>query len=433
MEGIVLSIIGLAILLLLSAFFSSSETALTSFRRTRIRHLADEGNTNARILQSLIEQPSKFLATLLFGNTVVNVAIAVLAGTIALKYFPPQYAEIAATIIVSVIILIFGEIGPKSAAAERSEGYSLAIARPINWLTKALYPVIHIFINITNIFVKPIGGGKRKEGPFLTADEIKTILSVGEEQGVIEEEEREMIHSIFEFGETVVREIMVSRMDMVCLSIQSKIDDALDIMLKHGFSRVPLFEDNLDNIVGILYAKDILKQLKDPPERRSRAGKNGKATLKKLARPPHFVPETKKVDGLLKEMQKNKIHMAIVVDEYGGTAGLVTIEDIIEEIVGEIFDEYDTERIMFEELEPNKFRVDAVLPLGEFSEKIDVELGGEDWDTVGGFVYGQIGRIPKPGEKITYQNLTFIIEKIHKQRITKMRVEKVDKGQTLIS
>lgn len=413
----ILDFIFLVFLILLSAFFSSSETALTSFRRTRVKHLAEEGNANAQLIQNLIEQPSRFLSTILFGNTLVNVAIAILTGRIFSFFVSAKYSEIAATAAATIVLLVFGEIGPKSVAAERPESFSLIVARPISWLSKALYPVVNIFIHIAEtFFVRATREGRRRPSPFFSADEIKTILSLSEEQGVIEEDERDMLHSIFEFGETVVREIMVPRTDMICLNAEATIDEALDTTLKYGFSRIPIFEENLDNVVGILYAKDILKKMKE---------KNGKIVPIKLARPPHFVPETKKVDDLLREMQKNKIHMAIVVDEYGGTAGLVTIEDIIEEIVGEIFDEYDTEKIMIEPIDENSYMVDASLPLDELNDLLeDVTLEGDNWDTVGGFVYSQIGKIPKPGEKVSYENVDFIVEKVLKQRITKIKIVK---------
>lgn len=413
-EALILNIILLFVLVFIGAIFSGAETALTSFRHTRIRHLADEGNRSAQILQNLIEKPSRFLATILFSNTLVNTAASVLAGYIAISILPPSLAPIAATVFMTAILLVFSEIGPKSTVIERPESFGLFIAKPINSLTNLLYPLVHIFIVIANTFVKPFGGGRR--GPFMTADEIKTILAVSEEQGVIEEDEKEMLHSIFEFGETLVREVMTPRTDMVCLNVNDNLDDALNIILNQGFSRIPIYEETLDNILGILYAKDLLKKLKN--------GNGGPIELRKLARPAFFVPETKKVDELLRELQKRKIHMAIVLDEYGGTAGLVTIEDVLEEIVGEIFDEYDTERVMIEEIKKDVFRVDGRASLDELGELLGLTFEGEDWDSVGGLVYGLAGRVPTPGQKVTYKNIDFIVEKLQKHRIIKIKVVK---------
>lgn len=412
----ILNLILLFVLVFIGAIFSGAETALTSFRHTRIRHLADEGNRSAQILQDLIERPSRFLATILFSNTLVNTSASVLAGYIAISILPPQLAAIVASIFMTVILLVFSEIGPKSTVVERPESFGLFIARPINWLTNLLYPLVHIFIVIANTFVRPLGGGRKSQGPFMTADEIKTILAVSEEQGVIEEDEKEMLHSIFEFGETLVREVMTPRTDMVCLNVNDSIDDALNIILDQGYSRIPLYEETLDNIPGILYAKDLLKQL--------RGGNGGAVELIKLARPAYFVPETKKVNELLRELQKRKTHMAIVLDEYGGTAGLVTIEDVLEEIVGEIFDEYDTERVMIEEIRDDVFRVDGRASLDELGELLRITFEGEDWDSVGGLVYGLAGRIPTPGQKVTYKNIDFIVEKLQKHRIIKVKVIK---------
>lgn len=415
-EALILNLILLFVLVFIGAIFSGAETALTSFRHTRIRHLADEGNRSAQILQALIERPSRFLATILFSNTLVNTSASVLAGYIAISILPAQLAAIIASIFMTVILLVFSEIGPKSTVVERPESFGLFIARPINWLTNLLYPLVHIFIVIANTFVRPLGGGRKSQGPFMTADEIKTILAVSEEQGVIEEDEKEMLHSIFEFGETLVREVMTPRTDMVCLNVNDSIDDALNIILDQGYSRIPLYEETLDNIPGILYAKDLLKQLR---------GGNGEAVeLIKLARPAYFVPETKKVNELLRELQKRKTHMAIVLDEYGGTAGLVTIEDVLEEIVGEIFDEYDTERVMIEEIRDDVFRVDGRASLDELGELLRITFEGEDWDSVGGLVYGLAGRIPTPGQKVTYKNIDFIVEKLQKHRIIKVKVIK---------
>lgn len=412
--GILAKWIVLAILLVLSAFSSGSETALTSVSRVKIKHLVEEKVPSAIRLEKLLEQPSKFLSTILLVNNLVNIAAASLATMLAARYFE-HYVVAISTGIMTFIILVYGEIIPKSFAAQNAEKIALRVARPISILQTLFYPIVHAFILIANLFIRLLGGKTMKEGPFLTEEEIKTIVSVGEEEGVIEAEEKRMIHSIFEFGDTIVREVMVPRIDMICVESSYPVKRALQLIAEEGHSRLPVFEGNIDNVVGILYARDLLVRLS-----RGKADK----PLKELVRPAYFIPETKKVNDLMRELQKVRQHMAIVVDEYGQTAGLVTMEDLLEEIVGEIYDEYDLEEPPIEAIGKDRIRVDARVALDKVEEELGLKLPESEADTIGGFVYSLIGKIPAEGEKVVHDNLTFTVEKVEGRRISKILITK---------
>jgi gliding motility-associated protein GldE len=406
--------LGLFFLVLVSAFSSASETALTSISRIKVKHLAEEEVVAAKYLEELLEHPNRFLATILFINNLVNIGAASLATVLAANYFR-HFAAGIATGITTIIILIYGEITPKSFAVQNAERIALLVAKPIRIACRVLFPVVRIFISISNFFIKILGGKTLKEGPFITEEEIKTIVSVGEEEGVIEEEEREMIHSIFEFGDTITREVMVPRTDMVCVEGNMSLQEVLGLIMLEGHSRIPVYEESVDNILGIVYAKDLLSYLNE--------GKFN-VSLKDLMRQAYFIPETKKVSDLLRELRKKKIHIAIVVDEYGGTAGLVTIEDLLEEIVGEIFDEYDLEETMIETIDENTVLVDARVGIDEINELLAVSLPDCECDTIGGFVFNLFGKVPIEGEKIKFEQLNFTIQKIGGRRIQKILISK---------
>ena len=419
-----ISIIGFLILLVLSAFSSATETALTSVNRIRVKHLVEEKTKGAEILQQLLEQPSRYLAAILILNNVVNIGAASLATMLVVQYFEYLHLTLStgyiagiSTGIVTFLVLVYGEISPKTYAAQNAEKLALLVAKPTSILVTALFPVARLFIFIANLFGKLFGGKTTPEGPFLTEDELKTMVKMGEEEGVIEEDEKEMIHSIFEFGDTIVKEVMVPRMDMACVEDTATAKDVLAIITEEGFSRVPVFEESVDNIVGIVYAKDLLK-LNKTKEKMN-------VSVKKLMHPAYYIPETKKVNELLRELQKKRQHMTIVLDEYGGTAGLVTIEDLLEEIVGEIFDEYDLEEVLIEKVDENNVRVDARADLDEINEFLEINLPEEyEYETIGGFVYNLAGKVPAAGEKVEYENLVFTVETLLGRRISKILITK---------
>jgi putative hemolysin len=315
--------------------------------------------------------------------------------------------------VMSLLVFILVAMVPRMLALQRSEGIALVAARPIYRIGRLFKPLGRLFVFVANVPMAILPGRALKDGPFRPPEDVRN--ADGEEDDD-EEEERELIHSVFEFGDTVVREVMVPRTDMVVVKNDATLDEALDTIVKAGYSRIPIYEGDLDNIVAVLYAKDLLKRT---------VALAPKESVGKVGRKPLFVPEQKKVADLLREMQQQRIHMAIVVDEYGGTAGLVTIEDLIEEIVGEIVDEYDQEEPLVEPLDENRIRVSARLPIDEVNELLDVELPHEEWDTVGGLVFGLVGRVPSVGETVSYDSVEFTTERVTGRRIQKVLITKL--------
>lgn len=401
-------------LLMLSAFFAATETALMSVNRIKIKHKADNGSRKAIALENLLSQPTRYLATILLLNNLVNVAAAAIATILVARIFQHWVATIS-TGVVTFLILVFGEITPKTLAIQNAERFSLLIARPISFLSTILYPIARFFVAIANVVTRIFGVKAMKEGPFITEEEIKTLVSVGEEEGVIEEDEKRLIDSIFEFSDTVVKEVMIPRMDMICVEDCDEIKAVLKIVREVGHSRIPVFHETVDNVIGIVYTKDILINIAE--------GKPD-ILLKDLTRDAYYIPESKNIGELLRELQQKRQHMAIVVDEYGGTAGLITMEDILEEIVGEIFDEYDLKEELIEKIDSSTYRVDARVNIEEINKVMGIALPEKEVETIGGFVYNLVGKIPNRGEKVDFENLVFKVESIARRRISKIIVTK---------
>ena len=405
-----LELASLVILLLLSAFFSSSETAFLSCRKIRIRHLMEEGNKKAGLIHKMMEEPDKLVAAIVIGNNIVNVAASAIATSLAIGIFGNEGIGIAIGVMTFLILLV-GEITPKGVAVKNAERLSLAFAKPLYYLTKVLSPVATVLTAITKGVLRLLGGTLDRS-PFLSEEEFKTLLTVAEEEGSLEESERERLYNVFEFSDTVAKEVMTPRTDMVCLDIQASLDEARDIAVKTGYSRIPVYEENVDHITGILYAKDLLQHADNTYK------------LQDILREPYFIPETKKVDELLQEMQKSKIHLAIVVDEYGGTAGIVTIEDLVEEIVGEIFDEYDVTRIPIRILDEHTVLINGMVPIDEVNDLLGITIPEDGFETIGGFMLDQFGRIPSEGEKISFNGVDFIVSKTDGVRIMNVKARK---------
>lgn len=428
--GVPGSIILILALMFLNGFFAMAEMALVSVRRTRIKQLVEEGVARALTVQKLLEDPTRFLATVQIGVTLIgffaSAAGAVtlarpLAGQLSRTGIPliadnaMGIAVVLVTLVIAYISLVIGEISPKSLALQYAERIALVTSGPIMFLSYVVSPIVRLMTWTSNILVRPFGGTASFSPPILTEEELKMLVEAGEEEGVLEEEEKEMIHSIFEFTDTVVRKVMVPRIDMDAIEVNSTVDELMEVITNAGHSRIPIYEETIDNIVGIVHAKDLLRALHE----------NGhKVTVKELMHPPYVIPENKMVDELLSEFKKSKIQMAIVVDEYGGTAGLVTIEDLLEEIVGDIMDEYDVEEPKIEILDENTCVVDARVPIDEVNEQMDLALPEEEFDTIGGFVFGLLGREAHEGEVITYDNADLVVEKTDGRRIQKVKVIK---------
>ncbi len=406
-----LSLALVVLLLLLAAGLALAETAIARVNRVKALHLDQERSTKASAaLLKIVEDPAPYMNVVLLLTLVCHVTGTALATSVALSRFGDGGEAIAASAM-TFVIFVFAEVVPKTYSVQRTDRAALGMSRPILFLGRALRPLGNILIWFSNVALVILPGKRMPKGPFVTEDEIRHMVDVAEEEEEIEEEERELIHSIFEFGDTVVREVMVPRPDMVCLKGGATFDEALSVIIEAGYSRIPLYESDTDNIIGVLYAKDLMKRMHE--------GRNG-GSASQLGRAPTFVPETKKVADLLREMQEQHVHMAIVVDEYGGTAGLVTIEDLIEEIVGEIVDEYDQEEPLIEPIDDDTIRVDAKMPIDEVNDLLDVELPHEEWDTVGGLVFALTGRVPAAGEKVRFDGLEFTTERVAGRRVQKV-------------
>lgn len=401
----------LIILLMGSAFFSASETALMSLSKLRLKHMVEEKRKGALNIERLLENPQKMLVAILVGNNVVNIWGSAIATALAIKLYSDGGIGIA-TAVMTIVILIFGEITPKTLAVYHSEGISLKVAPIIGMLVKILSPVVYIMTKITNFVVRLSGGSPSDKKPFITEDELKTIVDVSSKEGLLENEEKEMIYNIFEFGDLRIKDIMVQRQDISSVSVDSNYDEVIEEFKKEKFSRLPVYEENIDNIVGIVYLKDfiLLDQSKEDFD------------LRKIMRQPNETFEFMKIADIYKDFQLNRVHMAVVLDEYGGVAGIVTMEDIVESIMGDIQDEYDEEEEDIQVIKEDEYLVLGETKLDDLNSMIGTNLESEDFDSVGGFVIGLIGRLPKKGEVVEYQGIKFIIESIDKNRIEKIRI-----------
>jgi CBS domain containing-hemolysin-like protein len=402
------------ILLLLAAFAALAETAIARITRVTAHHLEREGKGRARRLLAIVQDPPEARAAVLLVKLTAQVAATALATYVALRELDDLAAVIAAGVM-TLVIFTFAELVPRTFTVQRTQQTALAVSRPIFFVARLLKPISKVLILLANATMVLLPGKGLPKGPFVTEDEIKRMVDVAEEEAEIEQEERELIHSVFEFGDTVVREVMVPRPDMVAIRADATWDEALKVITDAGFSRIPIYEGDTDNIVGVLYAKDLLRRMHEAKR---------EAKVRDLGRAPVFVPEQKKVAELLREMQDQHVHISIVVDEYGGTAGLVTIEDLIEEIVGEIVDEYDREEPLVEPINDDTIRVDAKMPIDEVNELLTVDLPHEEWDTVGGLVFGLTGRVPQPGEEVQFDSLRFRTERVSGRRIQKVVITK---------
>lgn len=424
----------LLILLLIgaNAFFAASEMAIVSVRQARLKPLIDEGNKSAILVSKFLEEPSKLLATIQIGITFAGfLASAIGAQTLSksLAEFLKNlnipiingYAGVISTIVVTAIIgfftLVLGELVPKRMALEKSEKIALAVAKPIRILFGISAPVVKTLTYATNLVARILGGTNSVENSQITEEEIRLMINVGEEKGIFQETETDMINSIFEFDDTVAKEVMTPRTDIVAVSVDTSIDEILEIIIEENFSRIPVYEDSTDNIIGILYIKDLFALIRKNTE--------WKISLKDIVRPVYFVPEYKKIDELFKEMQKSKTHIAIVIDEYGGTAGLITIEDLLEEIVGNIFDEYDDVILDYEKIDENTYIVSGMLSVSDINDIMDTALPEEEFDTISGIVLSLSGKMPDVGDEVQFGTTSLRIEEVDDKRISRIKIQKL--------
>lgn len=403
----------------LSAIFSGSEVAILSVNRMRLLELSEEGNRAANILLNILERPSKVVSTLLVANVTANVVMVVLWANIIIVLSPyygfDSWVLVAGGFLLTTFLILFCEILPKNLFHQNPEHHALKRAAFLRFTIVVSAPVVWLAYNMSKLLLKVVGITLSSSAAPITEEEIIDLIETGEEEGVIQEYEREMIHSIFEFGDLRVRDVMIPRVDMNALKHTSKLSDALKMVVETGNSRIPVYGKNRDDIVGLIYAKDLLDKLVD---------KNvDELPLKDIVQEVEFVPEEMVVSKLFNNMKSKKNHFAIVVDEYGGTAGLVTIEDILEEIVGEIEDEFDLDDPVSQE-EEGVWIVEGKLNLHDLSDLVEVEFPENGADTVGGLIYLKLGRIPDEGNQIEMSGLIFKIQKVENQRIAEIEIRK---------
>ena len=409
---ILIQIIVLVILLIGSSFFSASETALMSLSKIRIRHMQDEGIKGAKLVASLIDDPNKLLTSILIGNNVVNIAATSISTSLFIALIGPQGVAVA-TFIMTILVLLFGEITPKTIAANSSEKVSILVSKPIKVIIFLLTPIVWVFNLITSVIFKILGVDNKNNQPYITEEELKTMLNVSHEEGVLEIEERQIINNVFQFGDMQAKEAMVQRLDMVVINIEDSYDEIIDMFKNEKLSRMPVYNESIDDIIGILNIKDVIfltdEEIKN-------------FDINKYIREPFFTYEFKKITQLLEEMKIEKTQMAIVVDEYGGTSGLITIEDLVEVIVGDIEDEYDEEDEEIIVIKEDEYVVEGSTKITDVNELIGVNLESEEFDSIGGFIIGHLKRLPEENEIIKVDNIEFRIESLDKNRIKKIRI-----------
>ena len=409
----VLQAVILIALLALSAFFAGSETALMSLNRIRLKHLVDKKVPNASIIYSFLDNPGRLLSTLLIGNNVVNIVSSSLATVLFISLLGTTYGVPTAMAVVTVMVLIFGEITPKTLASHSSERWALRVARPIASLMVLLSPLNSVITVLTNLVIRLSGTSTNRKN-LVTEEEIRTVIQVGQTEGVIKLNERKMLTSVLGFNDTLVREIMVPRIDVFALPQMTKVESATREAVVKLHSRIPVYSDTIDNIVGIIHVKDLLAALLDEPT----------TVIGEIMRPVMFAPETRPIGHLLEQMQNQRVSLAVILDEFGATSGLATIEDIVEEIVGEIEDEYDYDDPAMETLDERETMLDGTCSVSDVNEQLAISLPEELAATIGGYMFFCLGHIPKVGESVNHQDWVLIVEQMEGRRVSKVRVHK---------
>jgi len=425
-------ILFLMTLIIMNAFFAASEIALISLNDNKLKVMAEQGNKKARQLKNLLDEPSRFLATIQIGITLAGfLASAFASDTFADKVaaminstgipVPETWLKtismILITITLSYFTLVWGELVPKRLAMKKAEPISMFAVGPLNVLSAITSPFVKLLTQSTNFFVRLFGVDPNEEDERVTEEEIRLMVDVGEEKGTIQEFEKLMINNVFEFNNKTVASIMTHRTEIGALSVKAGLDEVTSFINTEKYSRIPVYEDNIDHIIGVLYSKDLIQVLIHDADRENFA-------LRNIIRQPYFVPASKRTDELFRDLQRNNIHIAIIIDEYGGTAGIVTIEDLIEEIVGNIFDEYDEEDTDFNKLDENTFIINGSTSLDAVEDYLDVKLPTEEYETLSGFLIGQLGRIPGKDDSPTleFNGLVFQVEAIEEKRVARAKV-----------
>jgi putative hemolysin len=434
-----LAISFIIVLIVVSGFFAASEFALISVRRSRLRQLAKSGNPAAKRVQKLLEEPERFLGTVQIGVTLMGTLASAIGGVLAVKHVKPFFLSIEVGIIqkaaeplavvlvvglITYVTIVIGELVPKTLAIKHAEKIAFFTSTPITVFSKLLFLVLRVLVVSSKTVLKLFKLDRVQESGFISEDEVKYLIREGRKRGVFEPSEEDLIHSVFKFTDTMVKEVMIPRTEIVAVESGSDIDTMLKTMNDKGFSRLPVYAETIDNIIGVVFLKDILAlHMEHRPFQ-----------LDSVLRKPYIVPPNKNVSVLLREMREKRIQLVLVGDEYGGTDGLVTMEDLIEEIVGDIRDEKEKELREIDEIAANRYIVDGRTDIGKVNERLGVKLPEEEFETIGGFVLGLFGRLPAEGDQIRYANLMFTVLRLRKNRISRIRVltyisEDANKGE----
>ena len=404
----ILIVIGL---LALSAFFSSSETAMMAVNKIRVRNLADAGLSSAQTLMKVLDNQPKMLSAILIGNNIVNISASSLATIVVTRVFGDMYVGVG-TGILTLLVLIFGEITPKTSATLYSETMALRFAKPIYMIMQVLTPVIFIVDKLSQGVLRLLHVDPNKKQDAITEDELRTIVEVSHEEGVIESDEKKMIYNVFDFGDSVAKDIMVPRIDMTFIDVDATFSEVIEVFREVKYTRYPVYEETTDNVIGIINIKDLLL-----------TENQKKFCIRDYLREPLYTYEFKKTAELMVELRKTQNNIAIVLDEYGATAGLITLEDMLEEIVGEIRDEYDEdEEDLIRRIGPREYVVEAAMKLDDLNDQLGLDLESEDYDSIGGFIIGLLDHLPEEGEEVTHKTLRFVVDKVDRNRIDKIHL-----------
>ncbi|MFC3959632.1 hemolysin family protein [Halovivax cerinus] len=413
----VLGSVAVVVLLLGSAFFSSSEIAMFSLPKHRVDGLVEEGVPGADRVKALKQDPHRLLVTILVGNNIVNIAMSSIATAVLSIHFGGLLGVVLATFGITAIVLLFGESAPKSYAVENTETWSVRVAAPLKATEYLLLPLVVLFDYLTRQINRLTGSGGEIESPYVTRDEIQEMIESGEREGVLEEDEHEMLQRIFRFNNTIVKEVMTPRLDVTAVAVDDSIDEAIETCIQSGHARIPVYENSLDNILGVVNIRDLVR------DRNYGETDDGDLDIDDVIQPTLHVPESKNVDELLTEMRENRLHMAIVIDEFGTTEGLVTMEDMIEEIVGEILEGGEDEPI--ETVDDRTMLVRGEVNIEDVNEALGVDLPeGEEFETIAGFIFNRAGRLVEEGESIDFDGIEIRVERVENTRILKARLRK---------
>lgn len=418
-----LDLLIIVVCLVAIAILSSSEVAFIAANRIKLKHLAEQGNKKAGTVLKIREEHDRlFSAVILSGNLFTVLATSV--GTVlSLELFGPDHADtgiFVSTAMMTLLTVVFGELAPKTFAVNHAERIALMMARPIKLYIKIISPLVFIFNHLSNMLIRLTGGKVGSTPQFLTEEEMKSMISIGEEEGAIEKEEKKMLHNVFEFGDKSVSEAMVPRTEVAAIPEDAVVADVLDLVNEKGYSRYPVIRENVDNITGMLYVKDILRKM-------AKEDVTPQTKITGLVRDAYYIPESKMVTSLLDDMQKNKFQIAVVIDEYGGTAGIITLEDMIEEIVGGLQDEFEAIEAEkeVEIVDESTFVVSGSTSIDEINSLVGLQLDSEEFNTIGGFLFGLFGHLPKVGEQVKFRNVRLLILEMESKKIEKIKITKI--------